>query len=101
MTYKEAAQSALDVQNGCNASGIIRSLAGVTSVLWEHANEHQLGSKWVNRHPIIAMYLFKIGELNGYGISSLNHGYSIAEQQVTGIVEGLPEPDFREWNPLL
>jgi len=82
MTLKQAAQTALDVQNACNASGVIRSLHEITTeVLWPEAQRLNLGTRWVNSHPIIAMYLFKIGELNGCGISSLDSGYEKAERE--------------------
>lgn len=95
MTYKEAAQSALDCQNGCNASGIIRSLAECTLALWDAANERGLGSRWVNRHPVITLYLCKIGELNGASISSMSPCYEPSEKACQNIVAGGIEPDYR------
>ncbi len=86
MTLKQAAQSAIGCQNACNASGLLKTLAGpVMDALWA-AHEAQ-GTRSVNRSPIIALYLFKIGELNGYGISSLMHGYDDAMGDVKQILE--------------
>jgi hypothetical protein len=95
MTYIEAAQSAINCQNACNASGLLRSLGtDVISAIWDQAQKHGLGTRWVNRHPVIALYMFKIGELNGFGVSSLDRGYDVAFRLCRNITEGLPEPDY-------
>lgn len=87
MTLIQAAQSAIDVQNACNASGVVRALGTeVMDALWEHAHANALGTPWVNSSPIIAMYLFKLGELNGCGISSLDGGYAVAERACLDII---------------
>ena len=96
MTIEQAAQQAIDCQNACNASGLIQSLAEITSgVLWPISSQLGLGSRWVNRHPVIALFLFKIGELNGYGISSLDPGYDKAMELCKSIVAGDPQPAYR------
>lgn len=78
MTMQQAAQSALDVQNACNASGIIRSLHEIVmDVLWK-APECQ-GTRWINSHPIVTMFLLKLAELNGCG-STLDPSYEPAEK---------------------
>ena len=94
MTYKQAAQSAIDVQNACNSSGIIRSLSEVTSAIYAEATTRGLGTRWVNRHPVIAMYLYKLGEMNGYGICTLDRGYEQAEKLVLNIIAGGDEPNY-------
>jgi hypothetical protein len=79
MTIQQAAQTALDIQYASNASGVTKTLAGpVADAIWEEVRSS--GSGCFNRHPIIALFLFKIGELNGCGISSLDPGYEAAEQ---------------------
>jgi hypothetical protein len=90
MTLKEAAQSALDVQNACNPSGVIKALAGpVLDALWEQANKTGSGSRWVGNHPIVRMYLYKIGELTGLEANSLSPGYDVAEKACQTIVKEL------------
>jgi hypothetical protein len=87
-TYRQAAQSAVSVQEGCNASGIIKTLAGpVMDAIWAEATRRGEGTRFVNRSPIIAAYLYKIGELNGRDISSLNEGYEATMQEVLGIID--------------
>jgi len=80
MTLQQAAQSALDVQNACNASGVLKSLANeVLDTLWEQAHKTGSGSRWVAQHPIVKLYMYKLGELTGVELSSLSEGYDAAE----------------------
>ena len=80
MTIKQAAQSALDVQNACNPSGVIHSLAEIVKdVLWPEAIRLGKGSRWVGQHPIVTMYLLKLSEMNGCG-STLHESYEPAEK---------------------
>jgi len=81
MTYKDAAKSALDVQNGSNPSGIIKTLAGpVLDAVWDRAMAEGQGSRWVGSNPIVKLYLYKICELTGLEASSLSPGYEEAEE---------------------
>lgn len=90
MNIQQAAQSALDVQNGCNTSGIFRVLMdGAIPALWDTATKLCRGSDLVNRSPVIAMYLYKVGELNGRDISSLNDGYAEAEKACQLLASGM------------
>jgi hypothetical protein len=60
-TIQLAAQSAIDVQNGCNLSGILNSLNEIVqNTLWPAARE----TEWVNTHPIVTLYLSKLASLN-------------------------------------
>jgi hypothetical protein len=65
MTYKQAAQSALDVQDACNLSGVAKSLAGpVMDALWAEARLKGHGSDFINQHPIVTLYIDKLASLN-------------------------------------
>ena len=63
MTIQEAAKMALDVQNACNLSGVVRSFAEVTHVLWLEASKLEKGTDWVNQHPISVLFADKIASL--------------------------------------
>lgn len=98
MTYAQAAQSAIDCQNACNASGIIRSLKeAVSGPIWAEANRRFLGTQWVNTHPIITLFLCKIGELNGSSLTSLSPDYKKAEEICILIASGAQSEDEISW----
>jgi hypothetical protein len=50
-------QSALDVQTACNASGVINSLSRLMPAIWDEARQSGQGTDYVNRHPIVILYL--------------------------------------------
>ncbi len=65
LTYKEAAQAALDCQDACNLSGVAKFLAGpVMDALWAEARRIGQGTEWINRHPVVALMLDKLASLN-------------------------------------
>jgi len=65
MTLQQAAQQALDCQNACNLSGVLRSFDRIVmDVLWEEARRIGEGTEWVNSHPICTLFLDKLADLN-------------------------------------
>lgn len=70
-TIQEAAQRALQVQNACNLSGIVRTFADITPILWSEARSLGHGTDWVNRHPISVMFSRKIASLTGSEVSEI------------------------------
>jgi len=65
MTYQQAAQTAIDVQDASNLSGVVKSLAGpVMDALWEESRRIGKGTKWINEHPIVTLFLSKLASLN-------------------------------------
>jgi hypothetical protein len=65
MTYKEAAQTSLDVQDACNLSGVAKSLAGpVMDALWAEARRTERGTDFINQHPIVTLFIDKLASLN-------------------------------------
>ena len=58
--YKDALSS----QNACNLSGLAHSLAALTSRIWDEANRRNQGTEWVDRHPLIRLYLEQMVFLN-------------------------------------
>jgi hypothetical protein len=74
MTYQETAQQALDVQDACNLSGVVHAFSRAMSVLWEEAHRTGQGTDWVNKHPIVTLFIDKLASLNHYD-STLNHAW--------------------------
>ena len=65
MTIKEAAKTALDVQDACNLSGVVFSFAKVMQVICDEAHRLGKGTDWKNRHPIVILFLDKLADLAG------------------------------------
>lgn len=63
---RKAAKDAIEVQNACNLSGVIRSFADILSnTLWPYASEFNHGTQWVNQHCISRAFSDKIASLSG------------------------------------
>ncbi len=58
-------RDALEVQNACNLSGIVRSFSRATEKLWAEARARGEGTEFVNRHPISVLYAAKLANLSG------------------------------------
>lgn len=87
MTLKEAAQEALDVQNACNLSGVLRSFHEIVSgPIRDEARKQGKGIEFVNTHPIVTLFLSKLCDLNR---TSEDLGtYVIASRAVEAIAQG-------------
>lgn len=66
MTYKDAAQTALDAHGAVNLSGVVLDFARVVRALWGEANLRGRGTEWVNTHPIVVLFVSKLASLSGY-----------------------------------
>ena len=64
MTYREAAQTAIDVQCAVNPSGVAKTFASAVSAVWDEAHRTGQGTEWVNQHPICTLFLSKLNDLN-------------------------------------
>lgn len=65
MNLQDAARTALEVQDACNLSGVLRAFNRVvTEVLWPEANQRGHGTEWVNSHPLCTLFLAKLTDLN-------------------------------------
>jgi len=53
-------QQALQSQNACNLSGIVRALADVTNRIWDEVRANGGGTDDVNRHPICRLLLCRL-----------------------------------------
>lgn len=88
MTIQQAAQSAIDCQNGVNLSGIALSLTRIlTEAIWPEARRIGQGTRWVNTHPIVTTYLEKLCQLNEHGVNGPGHMVS-AWRAVEAMAEG-------------
>jgi hypothetical protein len=66
VTIQEAARTAITVQDAVNLSGVLHSFSEiVTEVIWPEARKQGKGTDFVNRHPIVTLFLSKLASLNG------------------------------------
>ena len=64
MTIQQAAQTALDVQDACNLSGVLHSFNEIVhEVIWPEARRQGKGTEFVNTHPIVILFLDKLASL--------------------------------------
>lgn len=88
-TLQQAAQEALDVQDACNLSGVLHSLDTIVrEVLWPEATRLGVGTRWINHHPIVSMFLDKLESLNGIQVISHNSTLEAAISAVEGLASG-------------
>jgi len=59
-----AAKAALEVQDACNLSGVVRIFDQVLQThLWPASNSQGKGTQWVNEHPVSKLFADKISSL--------------------------------------
>ena len=71
-------QFALDSQTACNLSGIVHSLSRTVKLIWDEALANNLGTDYVNTHPICRLYAEQISFLSGGGCCFDSETYSVA-----------------------
>ena len=54
---------ALQLQDACNASGVVRTMSQALSTLWQSLPH--VGTDAVNTHAVTLLYLFKLADLAG------------------------------------
>jgi len=65
-TIQEAAKQALECQDACNLSGIVRAFDTILmETLWPEAHRTGAGTDWVNTHPISRVFIDKFTSLAG------------------------------------
>ena len=64
-TIAQCAKLAMEVQDACNLSGVVRSFAQITETLWAEARKQGHGTDWVNQHPISKLFADKLASLAG------------------------------------
>jgi hypothetical protein len=65
MTYREAARTAIAVQDAVNLSGVVHSFADAVSAIWDEAHRQGHGTEWVNTHPVVTLFFDRLADLNG------------------------------------
>ena len=90
MTYQEAAQVALDIQDACNLSGVVHSFAEAVSAIWEEAHRTGKGTAWVNEHDIVTLFVDKLTDLNCK--REVRRDYFDATAAVRSIANGNSQP---------
>lgn len=83
MTYREAAQTALDIQDAVNLSGVAHAFSQAVSAIWDEAHRTGKGTDWVNTHAIVTLFLSKLTDLNRHA------PYFPACDEVEAIAKGL------------
>ncbi len=70
---------ALQVQTACNMGGLAITFSKMVHKVWHEATIRQLGTGWVNTHPIITLYLDKMCSLN-HTDNNISAAYKAAEE---------------------
>jgi hypothetical protein len=63
MLAKKDYQTALDIQNACNLSGVIRSWNEIIPRIWEDIRADNGGTAAFNSHPINVLFSSKVESL--------------------------------------
>jgi hypothetical protein len=90
-TLNRAAETALQVQDGCDLSGILQSFMEVVmNSILPAAREQGRGRPWVNQHPICTLFLDKLTSLNRTQClcNDNMNSFSKAYDSVIKLVEG-------------
>lgn len=56
-------ENALCAQDACNLSGVVHEFSRLCGKLWQTEEAEQLGTAWVNKHPLVKLYAMKIFDL--------------------------------------
>ena len=81
MTIKEAAQKALDIQDSCNLSAVVKTFGEAMGGVGDEAHRLKQGTTWVNRHPISIAFVDKTAQLSGIHVAEI-HDVSDAHDEV-------------------
>lgn len=65
MTYSDAAKAAIQVQDACNLTGVVRSFGEAMTAVRAYATEHGHGTDWINRHPVAVLFADKLADMTG------------------------------------
>jgi hypothetical protein len=63
---KDMAQLAICAQTACNLSGLAHNLPPIVARLWKQAREEGRGTDWVNRHPVVLLFVTQMAHLSRY-----------------------------------
>jgi hypothetical protein len=83
MTIQEHAREAIEVQDACNLTGVVHAFSRAMTALRE-ANPTQ-GTEFFNTHPIVTLFVSKLGSLNrGYYECDYLHASDACEALARG-----------------
>jgi hypothetical protein len=91
-SLSQAAQTALEVQDAINLSGVLHTLDEIVSdVIWPEARKLGKGTAYVNTHPIVTLFLHKLASLNHSECfcSECIASYARANAEVEKIAKGV------------
>jgi hypothetical protein len=95
MTYQQAAQTAIDVQDASNLSGVVHSMGLAVSAVWDEARKQGKGTEFVNKNPIMYLYIDKLASLNGTQClcadNLRNYGKAYADVQSIAMHTDVPD----------
>lgn len=60
MLTKQDYQTALDIQDACNLSGVVFAFAEIMERLCDEASELKKDTNWKNTHPIVVLFADKL-----------------------------------------
>lgn len=78
-------QTAIDIQDACNLSGVVHEFSRMMKKIWEEAQMNSnkgYGTEWVNQHPIAVLFAEKVLHLTtGQTIpgTAINAAWSFCE----------------------
>lgn len=78
-TMQQLAQEAIDIQDACNAGGLVHGWSRSMSDLQDHLR-NGAGTRDVNEHPITKLWASKLHDLARMGLSDMDE-YSAAYEQ--------------------
>ena len=61
----DIAREALLTQGACNAGGLVHSLHRAVERLQEEMHTEGRGTEWLNRHPVLVLYVTQLAHLSG------------------------------------
>lgn len=64
-TEEQLIEVALQVQDACNLSGVVRSFVAVIDRLHVLSKEHNGGTDWINTHRVSRLFASKLESLTG------------------------------------
>jgi hypothetical protein len=81
-TLQQLAKESLDIQDACNSCGLAQRFAKVMIELHQHPDYK--GTDWLNKHPIVQMWISKFEHLAGLDQSSSLETYGIVADLADG-----------------
>ena len=76
-------QDALDVQNACNLSGVLKSWASHVDAIWTEVRANpQSGTDAFNHHPVNVLFASKVASLTGSeSTNGFHEAYEVCTQR--------------------